>query len=315
MAEPKLDYIVCVAQTQSILKASEKLYITPSALSKYVRKREEELGVQLFDRVGKQFILTYAGERYLEWRSRILTLEQSMQMELQAIATQKSGRIRIGVQLTGSDFLVSNIFPAFQEKYPHTKLELYEDTSGNIKKMLDESKLDYAILPWQRTDMNLKTIPLAHSNVVLVLPKSRCDLREKAVNKEGFPYPWMDLKNVREELFIAPFEDQEAYQFFSQIKREYDFNPHIIMQTRYINTILNCVKNGLGLTITTDQTVHINKDGANVELCCFGDGASAQDLVLLYHKNHFLDTASKFLISLCQSYFERLTPFPPASQE
>ena len=60
-------YIQTLAQFGSITRAAGHLYITPSALSRYISTVEKEVGTQLFSRIGNHFVLTYAGERYVEW--------------------------------------------------------------------------------------------------------------------------------------------------------------------------------------------------------------------------------------------------------
>ena len=59
--DKNVQYILEVAKCGGITKAANNLYITPSALSKFVQAREEELNVQLFHRIGKRFVLTAAG--------------------------------------------------------------------------------------------------------------------------------------------------------------------------------------------------------------------------------------------------------------
>ena len=63
--DKNVQYILEVAKCGGITKAANNLYITPSALSKFVQAREEELNVQLFHRIGKRFVLTAAGEYYV----------------------------------------------------------------------------------------------------------------------------------------------------------------------------------------------------------------------------------------------------------
>ena len=59
-------YVCTLARCQSLSRAAEELFISPSALSVYISNLEKQLGIQLFDRIGKQFTLTYAGELYVE---------------------------------------------------------------------------------------------------------------------------------------------------------------------------------------------------------------------------------------------------------
>ena len=62
----ELSYVVAVAQTGSVSKAAENLFISQPSLSRYIRDLESRLGVQLFQRVGNRVSLTHAGEN--TWR-------------------------------------------------------------------------------------------------------------------------------------------------------------------------------------------------------------------------------------------------------
>ena len=64
--DKNIQYILEVARCGGITKAANKLYITPSALSRFVQARESELNVLLFHRVGKRFIPTEAGKYYIQ---------------------------------------------------------------------------------------------------------------------------------------------------------------------------------------------------------------------------------------------------------
>ena len=63
--DKNIQYILEVARCGGITRAAEKLYITPSALSKFVQAREEEMNIRLFRRLGKKFVLTDAGQYYV----------------------------------------------------------------------------------------------------------------------------------------------------------------------------------------------------------------------------------------------------------
>ena len=74
--DKNVQYILEVAKCGGITKAANNLYITPSALSKFVQAREEELNVQLFHRIGKRFVLTAAGEYYVGRCKEIETIQR-----------------------------------------------------------------------------------------------------------------------------------------------------------------------------------------------------------------------------------------------
>jgi DNA-binding transcriptional LysR family regulator len=70
----ELQYILSIARNNSISKAAKELYISQPSLSKYLQNLERSLDIKLFDRVGNNFILTYAGERYIKCAKEILKI-------------------------------------------------------------------------------------------------------------------------------------------------------------------------------------------------------------------------------------------------
>lgn len=79
--DKNIQYILEVARQGGITKAANKLYITPSALSRFVQARESELNVLLFHRVGKRFVPTEAGKYYIQKCQEI----EQLQLELNFI--------------------------------------------------------------------------------------------------------------------------------------------------------------------------------------------------------------------------------------
>ena len=90
--DKNVQYILEVAKCGGITKAANNLYITPSALSKFVQAREEELNVQLFHRIGKRFVLTAAGEYYVyERKSGIVSKSKNVQRYSPLMKLKSSG--------------------------------------------------------------------------------------------------------------------------------------------------------------------------------------------------------------------------------
>jgi DNA-binding transcriptional LysR family regulator len=118
----ELRYFLAVAQKQNLHRAAEKIHISPGSLSKAVARLEDELGLKLFKREGRNIFITEAG-RLLEKRaSEILQLEESSKVEIVGAPA------KVHVILTGAEVLLSNVGLALVEKiksaYPNATLEL-----------------------------------------------------------------------------------------------------------------------------------------------------------------------------------------------
>ena len=81
--DKNIHYILEVGRCGGITKAANKLYITPSALSKFVQTRETELGILLFHRIGKRFVPTEAGKYYIQKCEEIEKLQLELDLQMQ----------------------------------------------------------------------------------------------------------------------------------------------------------------------------------------------------------------------------------------
>ena len=95
-----VEYVLEVARCGGIAKAARNLYITPSALSKFIIQKEEEIGVRIFNREGNKFSLTFPGERYVEMLKEEAALQEKMRTEMARLADLFSGRMRVGFQMS-----------------------------------------------------------------------------------------------------------------------------------------------------------------------------------------------------------------------
>ena len=73
-----LSYVLAIARYQNITKAANSLYVTQPTLTKFLQNLEAELGQKLFRKLGHRFVLTYAGERYVEKAAEILNLKKEL---------------------------------------------------------------------------------------------------------------------------------------------------------------------------------------------------------------------------------------------
>ena len=92
----KLNYLLTLAECRNMTRAAEKLYISQSALSHYLKNVEEELGTPLFDRSTSPLTLTYAGKCFMESAKKILMENDRLEKELRDITLHMTGKLRVG---------------------------------------------------------------------------------------------------------------------------------------------------------------------------------------------------------------------------
>ncbi len=84
-------YVCVLAECGNITKAADRLYISQPALSIYINNLEKSLGTKLFERAGKRFVLTPAGELYVEKARKMLELKKEFDEAMAEIRDNKEG--------------------------------------------------------------------------------------------------------------------------------------------------------------------------------------------------------------------------------
>lgn len=113
-----------VVRCGSIRAAADRLFVTPSALSRELQKLEEELGVSLFERRSRGMALTAEGKVYLNHVRDVLNGEARMRSELDALQNLHRGQVQLlTVEGYASDYLAPAV-AQFQQRYPHIRFSL-----------------------------------------------------------------------------------------------------------------------------------------------------------------------------------------------
>jgi LysR family transcriptional activator of dmlA len=131
-----------VGHSNSFTKASKKLGLTPSGVSKQIATIESELGVALLARSTRKVALTEIGEAYLSHCERILEDVDSTHRNLKELQETPSGLLRVNSTTSFGRSLLSPILSAFSIKYPQIKLEVL--LSDRISDIIEE-KFDVVI--------------------------------------------------------------------------------------------------------------------------------------------------------------------------
>ena len=138
MISKQEEYFLAIAQAGSISKAAQGLYLSQPALSSSLKRLEEDLGAQLFDRESTPLRLTQAGERYLSYVRENQERERRLRQDLAQMEREPSGTVRIGLNLWRSSLVLPRVLPAFQRRYPHIQVEPLEGSHQELAARLDQ---------------------------------------------------------------------------------------------------------------------------------------------------------------------------------
>lgn len=160
-----------VVEHKSFSKAAEDIFLSQSTVSSHIQALERTLNVSLFDRVGREIILTPSGERLYQWALKLLLLKDQALLDLKEGATELRGMIRIGASSVPGQFMIPKMVKQFRKQYPKATFHINQSSSKNVADKVLNGSVDFGILGEKYENDKLCYIPLLKENLVLITSK------------------------------------------------------------------------------------------------------------------------------------------------
>lgn len=160
MTIQQLEYVVALDTYRHFVTAANKCFVTQPTITLQVRKLEDEIGVQIFDRTKTPLQVTAAGELIvMKARSILQEVNQLKQMVNDEKESLK-GDFKVGIIPTIAPYIIPSFYGDFVHKYPDTHLDIEEMQSERIIEQLSKGDLDIGILVTPLDESNLREVPL-----------------------------------------------------------------------------------------------------------------------------------------------------------
>ena len=163
-----LEQFVALARTRNFTRAAEELHVSQPALSRSIRKLEDQLGKPLFERRPREVVLTELGERLLERAREILRMIDETLTEFSEAG--RNPRIRLGAIPTIAPFLLPRALKLLRTTFPDLRLSLREEVSSRLVEALRMRTLDAALIALPYEAVGIETEIIADDEFLLVTP-------------------------------------------------------------------------------------------------------------------------------------------------
>jgi LysR family hydrogen peroxide-inducible transcriptional activator len=161
------EYIVAVAEERHFGRAAARCHVSQSALSVQVRKVEELLGIQIFERTNRRVVVTALGERVVERARALLQVGQEL-IDLRGLGRRPfGGGLTLGAIPTVGPYLIPLVLRELLERYPEVDLTLNENITTVLVQGVRQGELDAAIVSLPIADPDIATVELFFEPFVL----------------------------------------------------------------------------------------------------------------------------------------------------
>jgi LysR family transcriptional regulator, low CO2-responsive transcriptional regulator len=245
----QLRVFAAAARHQSFGKAAEELHLTPPAVSMQIRDLEEQVGLPLFDRSGRQVALTVTGEYLLVYVRKVLATLKDAEDAIARFRGLESGRVSIGMVSTAKYF-VPRLLAQFRQEHPAIEVKLA--VGGNREQLvalLRANEVDLAIMGRPPRELATRAEPFAvHPHSVVATP-------DHPLMRIG--HAPASLLNNYEFIIREPGSGTRAAmeKFFA----DHRLQPRVAMEMTSNETIKQAVMAGMGVSFLSLHTIGLER--------------------------------------------------------
>jgi len=281
-----------VANHKSFTKAASHSYLSQPALSKAVKKLEEELHVELFERSKRELKLTDAGKIVYQQGVKALLPLTELTTLLDELMNIEIGELKMGIPpLIGTLFFPS-IARNFNALYPKVSLELVELGAKRIGDLVEEGQIDLGIivLPSDHTKFNIT--PFIKDEFVLFVHKDHNLAQQNSVH----------LHQLKDERFILFSHEFTLHDYIRQACIAAGFTPTVSYRSSQWDLIIELVASQLGITILP-KSIYYKQNNPNIKIIPLIESTLVWELGIITKKDSYHSFALRELLNLLAKGF------------
>jgi LysR family transcriptional activator of glutamate synthase operon len=288
-----LQYFQVVARLEHITQAAETLSIAQPSLSKAISQLEQDLGVLLFDRIGRQIRLNHAGKILLYRVERAFDELDQVQRELHDLADGEQGIIELEIH-TGTQ-IWPDLLSTFREQHPHIRFKVSEHTNPEALNELErgDAKLCLTCLPLTRP--NISNIPLITEDILLAVPPDH-----PLAQREH-----LQLSEIADEPLVTLATSYELREITEAFLLRNGIRPQIAFEVNNPAAIPALIKARLGVGFT--PAITWRNVTASLVLLPLEGVRLQRTLALAWHQGRYLSRAECLFRDFVIAYFTRLS--------
>lgn len=291
----QLHTFVAVAEAGGFASAHERLHLSQPAASRQIQALEAELGIPLFDRVGRGVKLTSEGEDLLRRSRRLLQEAESMTEHARALKTGKAGALRVGCSTQHMETVLAGFLPAYRRRHPSVEVHLIEDGGARVPDRLERGDIHLAIIPAAEDAYRRRLLAPVHVLAVVSPRHAYAKCRN------------LELTDLAEESLLLLRRDFASRGWFDAACNVAHIKPRIILESAAPHTLLALARTGNDVAIVPSN-VRIPSTGVRALPLVHRGAPIGRWIVVAWDPQRFLAPYAKSFIDELVVYCRRHYP-------
>lgn len=311
MLDTVSQYIYAVYQNKSVCKAAKQLYVSQPALSAAIKREEERLGFQIFNRKTLPLTLTAEGRCYIDAIEKAQNIQREAMEKIDDIRHADGGTLRIGTATHITYYVIPKILKEFQKWYPKIDVHIVITNTGSLSDLLLSESVDLLFSSEPKPAEEYSEYVLLEERFVVAIPRDKV------------PERLLPFAMTRDEVLCAAYDESKMVSDLSlfhgvefvytppqttiQKKRKLlfgkeDLNPYITSNTQRQQFNFNLMRAGFGALLTTDMNIATMQPDDSYALFAISGPYAKQNLSVVT-KPDSTPIAEKF-VDIARTMFE-----------
>ncbi|WP_044639934.1 LysR family transcriptional regulator [Risungbinella massiliensis] len=245
----QLQYFIEVAKREHVTEASNALHVAQSAISRQISSLEDELGVPLFHREGRNIRLTVLGKIFLHHAEAAIREIEKAQQVMKEYLDPERGTIRLGFPSSLAANTLPTIISAFRKQHPHVGFQLRQ---GSYKYLIDavrKAEIDISLIgPVPTSEKDIDGHVLFVERIDALLPMTHPKANQSTIR----------LSDLQQDSFVLFPTKYILHKIVVEACQMIGFTPKVSFEGEDIDAIKGLVATGLGVTLLPEVTLHEN---------------------------------------------------------
>lgn len=285
----QLHYFLMLCNELHFTQAAYKLGISQPTLSQQIRVLEDELGMPLFDRLGKKTIKTEAGNLLEHYALEAVQQLENAKNAIKDLTTLNTGHLRVAVLPSDLDYRLTSLLIDFHKEFPNTKVQVIP--SINILDKVLENEVDIGVGLAIQPDNRLNRIPFYTETYSLYVNKEH-ELAEKNIILPE------DLKNLALVMYPKGFSGRDLIDNWCQSQ---EISIDTLMETGSATSLFQLVNAGIGATIQPSQLIE-SFQSLGIHAISIKD-APTRNLEMFYRHDKYLSHSAQAFLDRMNTFF------------
>ncbi len=283
-----LQVFLSVAKHLNYTRAGEEVHLSQPSVSVRIKQLEAELGVKLFEQLGKKVAVTEAGQLLLPYAHRVITAVEDARHAIEELQGLDRGSLRIGASTTPGMYIIPRTIARFKQLYPQIDVHLGIRDTREIEDGVIRNEFDFGFVGGHLAGDEVDVVRWLTDELILIVPSTH-----RLASKKN-----MKPNDLAKEKFIGRESGSATRATLAGHLKDWELQLETIMEMENPESLKKAVQSGLGIAFISKFAVETELKAKTLAALRIPKLAISRELKIVYRRDKHLSRAARAFIEI-----------------